>query len=171
MIMLQALPARFRAIQQLQAVRATHLPGSTRYRQVDYAIDLALSERRAVDDYLVRNLLRDAKRILERQAQSRRYFPALEDFPDEPEAYPDAPIDDIVLKDFATPEAILQARQLAEAIVEEGSHSSRYAARVMEGLLVGEPLADTASTAGISAERVKQLRAELRRAAGRLRSN
>jgi hypothetical protein len=150
--MSHVLEARFRAIQQLQVLRAKHHPGSQRYEQIEHAIDLALSERRAVDDFLVRNLLRDARRILDRQAAARIYV-QLEDGA--------SPTEELLMESN-TPEDILEAIQLAEAIVAHVSRSSVHAARVMEGLLVGESLAETAGDARISRARVNQLRQQLR---------
>jgi hypothetical protein len=59
--------ARISAIQTLQKIRSRFNPGSFNFDVADHAIDLALSPRRNADGFLVRNTLRDSKRILCRQ--------------------------------------------------------------------------------------------------------
>lgn len=162
--MLNDLPARFSAIRQLQAIRTNHLPGSPRYEEVEHAIDLALNERRAVDPYLVRNVLRDARRIIDRK---RKAWPHVQFVDEIPRSNDDGPLsqDAVAVMDFTTPEALVTAGQFADAIVAEVASSSQHAARVMEGLLADEPIAITAKASGISEARVNQLRRKLRGAA------
>ena len=131
--------ARFSAIAKLQAVLAKHNPGSRRYRQIEYALDLAFSETRTVDDYFVRNLLRDAQRILDRQDATRTC---------------------IDVHDFGG-----DTTQLVRAIIGEVSRSSRHASRVLEGIFAGETASETSAGAGISAARVNQLRRQLKECA------
>ena len=59
--------ARASAIETLQKIRSRYSPGSFYFDVADHAIDLALSPRRNADGFLVRNTLRDSKRILSRQ--------------------------------------------------------------------------------------------------------
>jgi len=151
--MTSSLEARFNAIAKLQAIRERHAPGSRRYEQVEHAIDLALGERRAVDQFLVRNLLRDAQRVIERQVARR----TIVELPQDEEAL----ILD-VLVEYETPESRLQALQIANEILITVSRSSRHAKCVLEGLIQDEAMSATATRACISVARVNQLRQSLR---------
>lgn len=160
-----AIQARFRAVQQLQSLRSRHSPGSRRYEQIEHALDLALNCRRKVDDYLVRNLLRDARRVLDRQAAGRSYLCIAD------EARSTSTADDVgpsaVLTEANTPETLVAAEKLARRIVADVGTASSHAPRVFEGLLSGETHEETARAIGISSARVKQVRASLRAAAAK----
>jgi len=58
---------RFAAVERLQDKMANLSPGSRRFELYDKACELALSPNRQVDDYLIRNVLRDARRIISRK--------------------------------------------------------------------------------------------------------
>src|SRR5688572_481520 len=74
----QELAPRFHAIRTLQKIRDRYEPGSYAFDVADRAIDLALSPRRAADNYLIKNTLRDARRILSRQRKSAPIFVSLD---------------------------------------------------------------------------------------------
>ena len=63
---------RFLAIRKLQIKRDKSDSNSLRFEAADYAIDLAMSPNRKVDEYLARNSFRDARRIITRQRTSAR---------------------------------------------------------------------------------------------------
>ncbi|MDH4555736.1 hypothetical protein E8F11_11225 [Pseudomonas sp. BN417] len=150
-----SIEARFCAYARIQAIQAKYTPGSRRFEQAEHALDLALSETRTIDRFLLRNLLRDSKRVLSRQSAARRYV----DLPAEGES---SCFEEGRFGDPTNPEALLEANQLAEAVAVEVGRSSSHAVRVMEGLITGETLGETARATGISAARITQLRRAIR---------
>jgi hypothetical protein len=150
--------ARLRAYGQLQGKQKTLSPGSVKYEIVEHALDLALKPRRRTDEFLVRNLLRDSRRILARQAANRRKV----QLDDAAVALLDT---SAALVETSTPESLLRAKQLLHQIRAAVMPFSRHAARVLEGLVIGESLAETAADCGISTVRVNQLRRLVRDAA------
>lgn len=153
--------ARFAAVASLQAIRRRHTPGSPRYEQIEHAIDLALSTERTVDQYLVRNVLRDAKRILSRQAKAR-IFVRVTDEPDWSDDANHANGYSETLIENVTPEHLAEVTDCTKQIVATVSRTSNHAARVMDGMLTGEALNETAAEIGITADRVNQIRRQIR---------
>lgn len=165
--MLHALEARYSAIATLQAARLRHIPGSFRYEQIEHAIDLVLNDSRAVNDFLVRNVLRDAARTNSRRSAKRVLIQVAEDY----EYRRDDETGDTaseVLQESTTPFHICESTQIVEAIVIAVSHHTNHARRVVEGVLLGETLAETALAIGISTDRVNQIRRMIRDEAAKL---
>lgn len=158
--MLSACDARFRAVFQLQVLRDKSPLGSRRHQQADYAIDLALMEGRVVDRYLVRNTLRDARRILDRQAASRTFVELDSDSLSDLDRTAVA-----AASDQATPESITCADSCAEAITLRARKLSVHAERIVDGILDGETLRETAGALRLSIPRVNQLRSVVRQIA------
>lgn len=153
------LEARFRAVETLQTLLPRHPPGSARYRIIERALDLVFNESRVVDTYLIRNLLRDARRTLDRQAQAGLIL-SLSAEPGDIDHLSDV---DLYLADESQrPDLLLEAKQLALRALARTAARSSSAARVFEGLITGEPLRVTAEACGISAARVNQVRHEIR---------
>jgi hypothetical protein len=123
--MIHPLDGRFCAYEKLQSIQTKHSPGSPRYEQVEHALDLALNDGRTVDNFLIRNLLRDSQRILNRQAANRCYVDISEDSYSYPEAGAYG-FDVGFLTDYTTPEVLLAAEQLAETLVAEVAHLSLH---------------------------------------------
>ena len=153
------LEARFRVAEKLQSLLTKHHPGSHRSRVIERALDLVFNERRAGDVYLIRNLLRDAERIMLRQARaglivSLSAEPGDRDYPGDLDAY--------MAENAHRPDLLLEAKQLAQAIVNRTSARSQSAARIFEGLVLGESIQATAEDCGLSPARVNQVRREIR---------
>jgi hypothetical protein len=72
--------ARTSVIQRLQATASKHNPGSEKFERADLAIDLALSPDRCSElaPFLMRNLKRDARRILNFQPHHEVLFSTIE---------------------------------------------------------------------------------------------
>lgn len=159
--MLSSLDLRFRAIMALQAIRARHSPGSERYEHAEHAIDLVLNEERTIDNYLIRNVLRDAERVHLRQRQSRQFLSVSDDIEilEHPALIePDSPHDISVAKELF--------RHLSSCVVHLGAHGLR----TLEGMLLSESLTETANAIGLTTSRVNQLRREIRACAETLSS-
>ena len=155
------LEARFRAVQKLQAVLPKHHPGSRRYRIVERALDLAFNETRTSGVYLMRNLLRDAERILDRQAKAGLIL-SLSAEPGDSDLPVD--LDRFIARDEHRPDLLLEVKQIAQSVVARTSIHSRAAARIFEGMVLGEAVQATADSCGLSAARVNQVRREIRAA-------
>ena len=67
------------AIRRLQEKLKKLMPGTYWFEIYDKAIDLALNSKRKEDKYFFRNLLRDAKKTLNRKNQSHTIDPRSED--------------------------------------------------------------------------------------------
>lgn len=150
--MLSSLDLRFRAIMALQAIRSRHSPGSDRYEHAERAIDLVLSKDRTIDDFLVRNVLRDAERVRVRQLQSRQMISASDADSDEQLGLVDStsPYDFAVAKDML--------RRLSSNARQLGSNGLR----ILDGMLLSETLTETAAAVGLTESRVNQLRRQIR---------
>ena len=57
--------AQWCAVQTLQGMRDRRNPNSFEFEIIDYAIDLALSPNRALNQFLIKNVLRDARTPIE----------------------------------------------------------------------------------------------------------
>src|SRR5438034_1489271 len=62
-----SLDEPFRTIRRLQRIRDRRDPGSLSCERLDHAITLAMSPRRDGDPHLMRNVRRDARRVLARR--------------------------------------------------------------------------------------------------------
>jgi hypothetical protein len=144
---------------QLQTIRSRHAPGSFRFERADLAVTYALSEERAQDEYLLRNLLRDAGRTLDRRRANYTYHQH-SDIGLPPEKALSG--EDVALAGGWNPADLLAILQMATKVVTTVSRSSKHASNVLEGILRGETLEETATAAGLSTDRVNQIRRLLR---------
>lgn len=152
---------RYCAIQQLQNIRSKHRPGSPRYERADYAISLALNGGREVNQYIVRNLLRDAERILTRSQKSRQYIYLDDSSSSGDETFiEDGPSRDV--EDEFNLGQLVEAKELAFKLLKKLSRKNAYATRVFEGLINGESLQETSSAANISTAYVQRIKTLIR---------
>ena len=154
------LVARFRAVETLQRLRDRHPPGSARFDELDHAIDLALQEGRTVDAFLVRNVIRDAERILRRRRRRQRLI--LEsDYRAGIDA--DAGVTSLadLLSDPCTPEAEAIALELAEQALI-GRDKEQRDERVLACLFEGRTTRETAQMAKISPAYASKLSRQLK---------
>ncbi|MDD5247550.1 MAG: hypothetical protein PHY45_01095 [Rhodocyclaceae bacterium] len=151
----QSLSARFRAIEQLQAIRARHTPGTPRYEDVEHAIDLALHDGRVIDGYIVRNVLRDAERIRTRR-QAKHPTRSLDD--DTEDGENSSPADSIRFQDHTTPEALAIANDLARALLRSVPGNRLVVEHTLAGLIAGETAAETAKACGVGVGYVEKVR-------------
>jgi hypothetical protein len=152
------MDVRFNAVLILQGMRARHLPGSRRYEQIEYAIDLALNVTRVADEYLVRNVLRDAERILDRIKKNHPTVSLNDEVAEQEDFEPEQQYEQLV--DHESPENIATATCLASAILHDVGNSEATA-QVWNGMLHGETVADIAAASGFSTSYVSKIRMAL----------
>ena len=159
------LAARLSAVETLQRLRARHVPGSARFDEIDHAIDLALKPKRAVGAFLVRNVLRDARRVLRRRRGRRRL--TLESnyviTPGEPASIIDR------LVDLASPEDEVSTFDLVREALARSPEIGRQS-RLLQYLIEGRSMREVADLLAISpayaSQLSRQLKHSLRAAAG-----
>lgn len=156
---------RFRAIQKLYTFPENHSPGSQRYDEIEHAIDLALSERRKPGKFFIRNVLRDSKRILNRQ-RARVKIVSLDQMGklDSERFEPFTPPSRI---DYSTPLAILEQKDTQLRLVEDAGGNRTITEATLAGLIKGETLKETAQTLDVSTSSIKIARFRLRSAASK----
>jgi hypothetical protein len=165
---LNHLVTRFDAIQSLQLLRSRQAPGSFHYEVVERAIDLVLQPHRRIDRYLVRNVLRDAKRIIRRQRNYWNYGLASLDAPTCNPRDDSAEWSDVrALSTSPDPEAIASTRNLVFHIRDRCRHR-RAESSCLDGMLSGETPKETAQRLGFSEIYIKKLRARVRASAAEL---
>lgn len=133
--------------------------------ELDHALTLVLSPGRAGDNprYLLRNVRRDARRILRRRNASR------------PEHQPFESHDEMIAGagtgfgnwrggalPFPSPEELLLAREREEELRRIGEQLGEDGAACAEGLVEGESVDESASRTGMSPRRVRYLRTLIR---------
>lgn len=151
---------RFRAIHVLQGLLTRHLPGSSRYDEIEHAIDLALSNDRALDQFLIRNVLRDAERIRRRAIAAHSYesIDAIGDMHAElADAYHD-------LVDYTDPAELVSALEEFRAVVQSLGHGE-IAQQVCTGVISGKTATEISVETGFSMSYVTKTRMALMRAA------
>lgn len=149
---LENLPARFKAIEYLQSIRDQKLPGSRDFDITDKAIDLTLNSGRTIDEYLTRNVLRDARRSYDREARLHHTFSLNNDLNDSNQYLYD---EKTQVKD--TPEEFAVANSLFKNI-----SFNKNEKEVLEGLLRGDSAKETSKNSQISASRIAQIRGTLK---------
>lgn len=154
---------RFRAIEQLQSIRDCPQTGPEKSAEADYAINLVLNPSRKVDDYLIKNALRDAKRILGRiRPREERLLISF----DSPISAFDEDGSELTLHDVVPASVLspLEALILSDenTLLRNQFKKHRLKQQLMECLGIGLTLAEAASATGISLSYAKKLRASLR---------
>jgi DNA-binding NarL/FixJ family response regulator len=139
------LPARFCAIETLQRFLKRHSPSSTRFEEIDYAIDLALQPRRVIDRFLLRNVLRDAERVVRRQRRRHMIITESDLFGGDDMNY----FEKLLPIHHDSPEAELIASQLADQILGRKPHDARDIL-ILECLIEGCTTREIATRVGVS---------------------
>jgi DNA-directed RNA polymerase specialized sigma24 family protein len=171
-----SLDERFQAIPRLQTIRGRHRCGSERHERADHAITLALNRGRAGGEHLLRNLMRDSRRIRDRRRDWLRDIEVMNidaiDAAAAEEERPPAEHETDLFNYYAratmTPEAVL----LEKEFCAELEHRVRAlgALPTLEGLVDGLTTKELAATTGVSVSTVKRSVAKIRTAATKLRS-
>jgi hypothetical protein len=156
---IENLQERFRAIEKLQSIRDCPGTSAATSAEVDYAINLALSPSRKVDKYFLRNLLRDARRILNRKKLRAETLMVSFDsvLPGLDYDGAELTLHDVIPSLSATPAQSLQTAEFNERVSQlvRGNPPARA---IVEALQRGESVAEAADSAGISISYAKKLR-------------
>ncbi|QQE89594.1 hypothetical protein [Azotobacter chroococcum] len=157
----QSLDVRFEAVRTLQGLLARHLPGSRRYEQVEHAIDLALNESRIADEYLVRNVLRDAQRIRDRFSNNHPCLPLVggESADELNISDPGERFEQLV--DQESPEQIAIADRTVCTMLKKVEGSPLIINRVFEGMVGGVTVSELATATGFSTSYLSKIRMAL----------
>ena len=164
------LPGRFDAIQKLHSRLSSYEPGTIEHEVSEHAIDLALNERREFTPYFYYDVIKDSKRILQRQ-QLRVQLVSLNGLSCYENEDGDSCDDGLVpeaLWDYVTPELLLQCRELTEQIIRAVGGNASTVTKVLEGMVLGESLAESASSIGVSVVYVNKLRSKIRSSASKI---
>ncbi len=152
-------------IKSLQSIRDCHNPNTLIFKVADYAIHLILSGKRKEDQYTVRNALRDARRILERQHQrycfhnlSHTEFDLGTEVLGQPKGL------ECLVSTEPSIERCLSAEQSVDTLKANTVHI-KYAPPVLMAWRDGVTMSETAERLGISQGYVKKLRNKIRAAA------
>jgi hypothetical protein len=153
------LTERFTAIITLQKKQKQYESSSYWFNIYEKATDLALNPKRKVDEFFMRNLIRDAKRILSRQKKNSIFKEiSTEDS--------DSDTGTIVFEDFLvneiSPEHQLIYSNYIEQIKETCPAIHEYAVTVFEGMMEGKSSVVIAKEIGVSESLVKKIRLKVR---------
>lgn len=146
---------RFSAILALQNKQKQQKQGSYLFDINDKAIELALNPKRQINQYLIRNLKRDAKRILKRQKDTAPEF--IDSF----STSILQPLENLVIEP-ATPYGQLVLRQYEVQVHSMCEDLHPYALYIFNDLEDNIPIKDTAKKLGLSQSLVKKVRAQLK---------
>ena len=161
------LPGRFDAIQKLHSRLLSYEPGTIEHETSEHAIDLALNERREFTPYFYYDVIKDSRRILLRQ-QLRVQLVSLNDLSSYENEDGDCCDNGFVpeaLWDHATPELLLQCLELTDQIIRAVGGNAATVTKVLEGMVLGESLAESARSIGVSIVYVNKLRSQIRSSA------
>lgn len=149
--------ARFRAVHTLQGLRGRHLPGSFRYEEIEHAIDLALNESRTANEFLVRNVLRDAERIRYRAAASHPIVSLLSgENPDQSSLDPADRFEQLV--DQEDPESLATLLQEVVLALQALPGNQEVIRRVFDGIVSGETSSEIANATEYSVSYISKTR-------------
>jgi hypothetical protein len=160
---IENLRERFRAIEKLQSIRDCPGTSVATSAEVDYAIDLALRPLRKVDKYFLRNLLRDARRILNRkQLRAEALMVSFDStLPGFDYDGTELTLHDVIPSSSATPAQFLQTAEFNER-VRQMVRGNPPARAIIEALQRGESVAEAAHSADISISYAKKLQRAVR---------
>jgi DNA-binding NarL/FixJ family response regulator len=159
--MLSDLPARLRAVAELQRRRDRFIAGTWSFDTLDQAIDLALEPRRVVDQYLVRNVIRDSRRVRVRRRYRQREILATDLVGADQSASSDLETD-IADVEYSTPDAELQMLDIgAQAVCDVGHSRAEY---LLDALVEGRTVREIARMLSISPSNSAVLAKNLKRA-------
>ncbi|MFB8382564.1 hypothetical protein [Streptomyces rubiginosohelvolus] len=166
--MLQLCPVRIAAMCRLYEMQKNGPTDRKFQNQIDTALNLALGEQRAADnvDYLCRNLLRDARRTTSRSRASNRAAAAGRPLADARhrrlvEHRNDGSVQAELIT-FETPEEQVIANEIVARLRNFAESIGHHGPSCLQGMLEGETVAATASSAGVSVATVERARRALR---------
>jgi hypothetical protein len=149
------LDQRFTVVKRLQERLASLEPGSSKYELYDKAYSLALNTKRNVGPYFLRNLLRDARRILERSF-TPQFISLNQDIPVKVQKLI---YDKTITSNFG--ETNLDYTTLRNTITFICQYAHPYAEEVLVCMLDGYNINETADRTKLSASMVKKLRSKI----------
>ncbi len=146
--MISDLAARFRAIETLYSFLDRHDCGTQRFDEIDHAIDLALEPRRKVDRYFVRNVIRDAERVIRRRRRRQRLTLETDYFAAAASNGEQLSLADLLTDRVSPPDERAALDIVQHAIRSDGSHARGR--QVFRSLVDGCTTRETADTVGVS---------------------
>jgi hypothetical protein len=153
----QQLSTRFAVVQRLQEKLASLQPGSPKFELYDKAYELALSSKRAEDNFFMRNVLRDAKIILKRKPKVKLIsLNADTPFIVESLKY------DRALSYNSGPEN-LETQTLLNTITFICEHVHKNAGAILTCMLDGYDINDTVERTKLSQSLVKKIRVNIKK--------
>src|SRR5258706_3841811 len=159
---------RFSAVSPLQTIRDRYVPGSYAFDVAAHAIDLVLSPRREVDDCLLRNALRDSRKILSRRRKSAPIIVSLdaiiESAGGEGIDYQELTLHDFCADPCPPPDQLCSARNYSEVLYDRISNSNA-AGVALECLEHGDSSTDFVRKTGLSVSYFKKLKTAIRQIA------
>jgi hypothetical protein len=160
-----SLDEPFRTILRLQRLRDHRDPGSLSGERLDHAITLAMSARRAGDRHLMRNVRRDARRVLARRFSRLRAIEMNIDALDAAATADDEalPSEKYLSAGPMTPEAVFTRKELCRELEVRVRRFDGFATLI--GLVEGLTLAQIAAETGVSLSTTKRCTARIREAA------
>lgn len=163
-----SLDPRYRVVLKLQNLLKNSKIASETADIAEHAIDLALNPTRQAENasYLLRNVWRDASKILRRRdANNPSISLNVEPLIDGLACYPHS---FLRLVDNTTPEALAITNQIEEKLKGAMAAIAPYANRCLEGMIAGETLQETATATGQTTRRIRRLRQRIRLIAEKL---
>ncbi len=149
------LTERFTAIITLQKKQKQYESSSYWFNIYEKATDLALNPKRKVDEFFMRNLIRDAKRILSRQKKNSIFKEI------STEDSETIPFENLLVEKIS-PEHQLIYSNYIEQIKETCPAIHEHAVTVFEGMIEGKSSVIIAEEIGVSESLVKKIRLKVR---------
>lgn len=151
---------RWDVIRSLQTTRNHYSPGSNIFEECDKAISLALNPRRKVNSYLLRNVMRDARRSLVRMEREIPFSMFSRNDQDETYSYCGYGENSLTARK-ASPEEILILKDLL-ATIRMTVSKIRYGEPCLNGLLNGDTVQEISKRIGISRHQVEYAKHKIR---------
>lgn len=151
------LSERFTAILTLQKKQKQYESSNYWFDIYEKATDLALNPKRKVDEFFMRNLIRDAKRILSRQKKNSIF----KEISTEDSDTGTIPFENLLVEKIS-PEHQLIYSNYIEQIKETCPAIHEYAVTVFEGMMEGKSSVVIAKEIGVSESLVKKIRLKVR---------
>lgn len=151
---------RIDSILRLQKKLHRYSPGSYLFEIYDKAIDLAVSEDRKINEFFYYNLLRDARRILSRRKKIVPAFVTLLD-PDNREGEEKEEKNPFI-SDYFTPEQFIIHANLIASLNNACQSVHRFAPEVLQDMVDGLLIRESAKKIGLTDSMVKKLRVEIK---------
>jgi hypothetical protein len=163
---------RFDAVRALQKIRDRYHPGSFEHEVADHAINLALNSRRSPTHRLLRNCLRDSRRILVRQRKSTPTLISLDEIIADGERgeYDPLTLHDLCAGTHPTPFELCAAQDFGDRLLERVSDSTPATA-ALHTMLESDSANRFSQRSGLSPSYFKKLKQFIRREAASLNTH